>query len=99
MYPALQASSPRRVRGFSLVELMVVVAVVAILALVAMPAYTNYVIRGKLTEAFNQLGGLAMSLEQYYQDNRTYAGACGAAGLAQLPAPTVNYTYTCRLWR
>ncbi|QUE31760.1 prepilin-type N-terminal cleavage/methylation domain-containing protein [Francisella philomiragia] len=42
-------------KGFSLVELMVVIAIIAILAAVAIPAYSNYVTRAKLTEALANL--------------------------------------------
>lgn len=61
-------------KGFTLVELMIVVVIVGILASIGIPAYSSYVLRGKLTEAFTELAGLRVHLEQYYQDNRTYVG-------------------------
>jgi type IV pilus assembly protein PilE len=75
-------------RGFTLIELMITVAVIAILARIALPAYTDYIRRGKLTEAFNQMTADALALGQYYQDNRTYVGA-------SCPSSTTNFTYTC----
>ena len=75
-------------RGFTLIELMITVAVIAILARIALPAYTDYIRRGKLTEAFNQMTADALALGQYYQDNRTYVGAT-------CPTSTTNFTYTC----
>ncbi|MDR0479445.1 MAG: prepilin-type N-terminal cleavage/methylation domain-containing protein [Burkholderiaceae bacterium] len=59
-------------RGFTLVELMVVVAIVAILAAIAMPAYQSYVLRGQLTAATNGLAAMQANMERYFQDNRTY---------------------------
>lgn len=64
----------RRARGFTLIELMVTVAIVAILAAVALPSYTNYVQRGKITEAYSSLSELRLRAEKWFADNRTYVG-------------------------
>jgi type IV pilus assembly protein PilE len=56
-------------RGFTLIEVMIVVAIVAILSSVAYPAYTDYVRRGQLQEAFTNLANYRIQMEQYYQDN------------------------------
>jgi type IV pilus assembly protein PilE len=83
-------------KGFTLIELMITVAIIGILAGVAMPAYTDYVIRGKLQEGTSTLAAARVRLEQYYQDNRTYIGAaiCTTGGFSW-PAATANFTYTC----
>jgi type IV pilus assembly protein PilE len=67
--------------GFTLIELMIVVAVVGILAAVAYPLYTEYVQRSRITEATSTMNDMRVRMEQYFQDNRTYAngGACGVA--------------------
>lgn len=82
-------------KGFTLVELMIVVVVVSILAAIAVPAYSNYVMRGKITEATSNLASLRVSMEQYYQDNRTYLNGA-ACGVVMPVAPAVQYfTFTC----
>lgn len=80
-------------KGFTLIELLVTVAIIGILASIALPAYSDYVLRGKLTEAATNLAGLRVSLEQYYQDNRNYGSSATACGVA---APSGKYfSYTC----
>jgi len=84
--PRTPVRSPARSGGFTLIELMIAVAIVGILTMVALPAYKDYVKRGKLTEAFNQLSACSVTMGQYYQDNRTYVSAPTCA-------TTQNFTY------
>jgi type IV pilus assembly protein PilE len=84
-----------RPRGFTLIELLIAVGIIAILAALAIPAYTDYVRRGRITEAFSALSGMRVKMEQYFQDNRTYVGACAPGTIAPLPAATSNFTYAC----
>jgi type IV pilus assembly protein PilE len=80
--------------GFTLIELMIVVVIVAILATIALPSYNNYLRRGQLTEATNNLSAFRIQMEQFYQDNNNYGGAaCGAAN----PTPAVYFGYVCNL--
>lgn len=74
-----------RIKGFTLIELMIVVAVVAILAGIGLPAYSGYVNRAKISEAVANLSDMRVKMEQYFLDNRTYAGACTAGTVAPLP--------------
>jgi type IV pilus assembly protein PilE len=89
----------KKQEGFTLIELLVVVAIVGILASIALPAYTDYVLRSKLTEPMTQLASVRVKLEQYYQDNRNYGTTATSCGVAAPAAPAVKYfTYTCS-WR
>jgi len=61
-----------RLRGFTLIELMITMAIVAILTAIAYPNYRNYVLRGQVVDATNALSVLRANLERSYQDTRTY---------------------------
>ena len=86
--------------GFTLIELMIALAIVGILAAYAVPSYREYVVRGQLSEAYSTLGSLRVQAEQFYQDNRTYAGfPCVTAGSKYLEyacptADATNFTAT-----
>ena len=81
-------------KGVTLIELMVTLAIVAILAKMAMPAYNDYVKRSKIPQATNNLATMRVKLEQYFQDNRTYVGACANGTIAPLPVAD-TFTYSC----
>lgn len=87
----------KRGSGFTLIELMIVVAVIGILMAIAIPNYSEYVTRSRITEATSTLSDMRVKLEQYFQDNRTYIGACAAGTVAPLPAvlPNASFAFTC----
>lgn len=62
----------RGTRGFTLIEIMIVVLIVAILGAIAVPAYTDYLRRAKITEATSTLSDLRLRAEKYFADNRSY---------------------------
>lgn len=79
----------RAAQGFTLIEIMVTVAIVGILTAVALPAYRDYVLRARLTEAFSTLSGIQPSAEQLWSNTRSFATVA-----TLLPASgTPNFSY------
>jgi prepilin-type N-terminal cleavage/methylation domain-containing protein len=65
-------------RGFTLIELMIVVAIIGILAAVAIPAFMDYMKKSKKTEASLNLNKLAKNSKVYYNTNAAFVGVAGA---------------------
>lgn len=73
MYQFDNSRHQHRQRGFTLIELMIVVAIVTILAAVGYPSYTDYVMRSHRQAAKNAAFQIADRQEQFFLDNRSYA--------------------------
>ena len=69
-------------KGFTLIELMIVVAIIAILAAIALPAYQDYVARGQVSEAMSLASGAKTAVAEYYADRGAWPTTNAAAGLA-----------------
>lgn len=78
-----------RKRGFTLIELMVVVAIIGILSAIAYPAYQEYVRRAQRAEARAQLMEAAQFMERFFTINNSYAVDLGLNAVA-LPASLVQ---------
>ena len=74
-------------RGFSLLETMIVVAIIAVLATIALPSYAIYVKRARILEAIADLSNARARMEEYFLDRRSYVDDSGTCGVA---APTAR---------
>ncbi len=78
-------------KGFTLIELMIVIAIVGILAAVALPAYQDYTIRAKMSEAIALLGEGKTNVTEYFIANSVMPPNPAAAGLrGHIGTPIVN---------
>jgi type IV pilus assembly protein PilE len=92
--PRSRGSAPRSHRGFTLIEVMIVVVIVAILAAIALPNYADYVKRSKIIEATTALSDARQRTEQIFLDTRSYATCQSAADAAQQQLPKEGGTNT-----
>lgn len=82
------------VRGYSMIELMIVLAILSIIIAFAYPSYRDHVIKAHRAEGMGELLDLADRLERFYSDQSTYAGATlGSATTDLRPVATENSMY------
>ncbi|EMS2630360.1 pilin, partial [Neisseria gonorrhoeae] len=72
-------------KGFTLIELMIVIAIVGILAAVALPAYQDYTARAQVSEAILLAEGQKSAVTEYYLNNGKWPKDNDSAGVASSP--------------
>ncbi|HTT41109.1 MAG TPA: pilin [Burkholderiales bacterium] len=73
-------------KGFTLIELMIVVAIIGILAAIALPAYQDYTIRAQVSEGPTLAEGLKTALAEYYASNGAWPSTHTTVGFATAPS-------------
>src|SRR5690554_7694331 len=77
-------------KGFTLIELMIVVAIIGILAAVAIPAYSDYTVRAKVSEGLALASGAKTSVTEFRLSDGDWPANNGDAGLANPGSITGN---------
>lgn len=78
-------------KGFTLIELMIVVAIIGILAAIAMPAYQEYAVRAKVSEALSLVAATKLAVAETWASNGQFPANNAAAGLPDSASISSKY--------
>ena len=78
-------------KGFTLIELMIVIAIIGILAAIAIPAYQDYTIRSKVSEGLNLAGAAKLAVAETYDSSGSFPSTQASYGLPPAGAISGNY--------
>lgn len=78
-------------KGFTLIELMIVVAIIGILAAIALPAYQDYTARSQMSEALSLAGGARTAVTEFWTTQGSFPSSNASAGLANAADITGSY--------
>jgi type IV pilus assembly protein PilA len=73
-------------KGFTLIELMIVVAIIGILAAIAIPAYQDYTVRAQVTEGMNLAGAVETGIADYFASVGSFPATLSLAGILSSPS-------------
>jgi type IV pilus assembly protein PilA len=73
-------------KGFTLIELMIVVAIIGILAAIAIPAYQDYTVRSQVTEGMNLASPVETGIAEYFANTGSFPTAMSSVGISSTPS-------------
>jgi type IV pilus assembly protein PilA len=82
-------------RGFTLIELMIVVAIIGILAAIAIPAYQDYTVRSQVTEGMNLASPAETGIAEYFANTGSFPTVLSSVGI--LSSPTGKYVQSVQI--